>query len=244
MKTIRTTNRTRRQLMVVLAAPLIVSGFAVHRPARAAQTKTEQRDVSGFNEVLFDSVGELRIEQGGSESLSIEAEPDVLSKITSRVEGKRLVLGMSSGRVVAREPIVFRLQVRELRRLEMRSAGEARLAALDAGSLALVVSGSGDIDCENITAKKLDVRVPGSGSVSLAGGRADSLHIAIGGSGTVDAGGVTSQTAEASVDGSGDVTVGATERLKASIGGAGTVRFRGNPKVEQSITGAGTIERE
>ncbi|MEO8247778.1 MAG: hypothetical protein ABI589_00260, partial [Burkholderiales bacterium] len=111
MNTLKSTNRTRRQLMLALAAPLVAAGFAAHRTARAAETKTEQREVSGFNEVVFDAVGELKVEQGGRESLSIEAEPDVLRKITSQVQGKRLLLGFSAGNVVAREPIVFRLAV-------------------------------------------------------------------------------------------------------------------------------------
>ena len=229
---------------LALASPLMLAGLAMHRGAHAAQTKTETRDVSGFDGVVFAAAGDLSIEQAPRESLTIEAEPEVLRKITSEVHGHKLTLGFGAGNVIARAPIRFRLQVRELRALELRTSGSAHLGALDTDRLSLLLSGSGDIDGERITANKLDVRLSGSGTVSLSHGQVDRLRIEIGGSGTVDAAGLQSRDAQVSVDGSGDVRLTAADHLVVRIGGSGSVRYAGNPQLEQSITGAGTVERD
>ena len=54
---------------------------------------SESRDVSGFDEVELRGVGNLSIRQTGSESLSVEAEEDVLPKIRTEVVNNRLIIG-------------------------------------------------------------------------------------------------------------------------------------------------------
>ena len=46
----------------------------------------EVRDVSDFQEVALEGVGTLVIEQGETESLTIEAEPKVLQRIETEVQ--------------------------------------------------------------------------------------------------------------------------------------------------------------
>lgn len=57
---------------------------------------TEEREVSDFDRVELASDGELMLTQGGSESLIIEAEDNVMSYITSEVRGGTLVLGLKT----------------------------------------------------------------------------------------------------------------------------------------------------
>jgi hypothetical protein len=54
---------------------------------------SEARDVSGFDKVELKGVGNLSLEQTGSESLTVEAEEEVLPKIRTEVENKRLIIG-------------------------------------------------------------------------------------------------------------------------------------------------------
>jgi hypothetical protein len=56
----------------------------------------ESRQVSGFTKIELSGSGELKIEQTGTESLTISAEDNVLPKITSEVSdntGARPVRG-------------------------------------------------------------------------------------------------------------------------------------------------------
>ena len=240
---LRAMNRSRRVWLLWTGSALAV---AAAQPAavRAAQTAVETRSVSGFDEVVFAAAGELEIVQAPRERLTIEAEPEVLRKITSEVHGRQLVLGFTSGQVIARAPIRFRLEMPNLRMLELRSAGTVQIGPLDAERVSLRLSGSGDIRLDRLSAQDLALRLSGSGSVSIARGQVDAQRIELGGSGTVDTAGLASQTAEASISGSGDVRLAASKHLKASISGSGSVRYAGHPQLVPSITGAGTIDRD
>jgi hypothetical protein len=126
----------------VLRASSLAMALAatVPGPARAA---TETRPVSGFDEVVFAVAGEVRIDQGPRETLTLEAEPAVLRKITTEVQGRRLVIGLAPGKVETQEPIRTRIGVRTLRAFESRTAGEVRIGPLQSDALALVLAGGG-----------------------------------------------------------------------------------------------------
>ena len=57
------------------AASAAVLAAALAEPAQAA---TETRSVADFDQVVFAVAGEVSIEQGPSETLTLEAEPAVL----------------------------------------------------------------------------------------------------------------------------------------------------------------------
>ncbi len=242
-RNLRAMNRSRR-VWLLWAGTVLAVAAAQPSVVRAAQTALETRSVSGFDDVLFAAAGQLEIVQAQRERLTIEAEPEVLRKITSEVQGRQLVLGFTSGHVIARAPIRFRLEMPNLRMLDLQSAGTVQLGPLDVESLSLSLSGSGDIRLDRLNARSFGLRLSGSGSVSIAGGQVDSQRIELGGSGTVDTAGLASQTAEASIIGSGDIRLTASKHLKASISGSGNVRYSGHPQLVSSITGAGTIDRE
>ena len=230
--------------MMLASGSLLLAAWAARRPARAAETARETRAVSGFHEVVFSAAGELYVNQAEPESLTIEAEPAVLRKITSSVSAGRLTLGFAPGNVVARELIRFRLQVRDLRAFELQSSADVHIGPLETDRLALALPGSGDIRLDRLAAQRLELRIGGSGTVTVQGGRVDEERIELAGSGTVDTVGLSSRDAQVVIDGSGDVRLAAADRLAVRIGGAGSVRYRGNPEVTQTITGAGVVERD
>jgi hypothetical protein len=219
-----------------LAIGLVVGGLAL-----AAATATEVRELAAFDEVVWDAVGELVVEQSHRERLSIEAEPAVLRKIVAEVSERRLRIGFAPGSIPTRQPIRFRLETRQLVALETRGSGSVRIAALTTPKLLLALDGSGDIQLAQLSARSLEVRLPGSGHVAIAGGQVDSQRVAIDGSGSYSALGLVSRHAEVSIGGSGEVRVAAGERLTAGIAGSGVVLYRGHPQIAQSITGAGSV---
>src|SRR5687767_3096890 len=93
---------------------------ALFAPAQAA---TETRGVADFDEVVFAVPGEVSINQGPRETLTLEAEPAVLRKITTEIRGRRLLIGLAPGRVETQQPIRMKLGVRTLRAFESRTIG-------------------------------------------------------------------------------------------------------------------------
>jgi hypothetical protein len=183
----------------------------------------ESRDVSGFDEVELRGVGNLSVEQTGSESLAVEAEGDVLPKLTTEVVNDRLIIGPKPGTTVqTTKPINYKLTVEALDTLE--------------------VSGSGDVEAEGINTDRLAVTIGGAGSAKV-GGEADEQEIDISGSGAYRAGNLESNEAKIGVSGAGSAIVNASEKLDANVSGVGSVEYLGDPTVEQDVSGAGRVSK-
>ena len=184
---------------------------------------SEARDVSGFNEVELKGVGNLSLEQTGSESLTVEAEEDVLPKIRTEVENKRLIISPERNTSInTNKPINYKLTVKDLNTLE--------------------VSGSGNVEAEDINTDELAVTIGGAGDVEIRGS-ADSQEIEISGSGEYKAGDLESKEATIDVRGSGLATVNVSDELEAEVSGSGSVEYIGDPMVQQEVSGAGEVRK-
>ena len=184
---------------------------------------SEARDVSGFTEVELKGVGNLSLEQTGSESLTVEAEEDVLPKIRTEVENKRLIISPERNTSInTTKPINYKLAVKDLNSLE--------------------VSGSGNVEAKDINTDELAVTIGGTGDVEIRGS-ADSQEVEISGSGEYRAGDLESKEATIDVRGSGLATVNVSDELEAEVSGSGSVEYIGDPMVQQEVSGAGEVRK-
>ncbi|MEJ8853277.1 head GIN domain-containing protein [Variovorax robiniae] len=210
-----------------------------------ARAETESRNVADFDEVVFSVAGEVSIEQGTRESLSIEAEPKVLRKITTEVRDRRLVIGLSQGKVETNQPIRMKLAVRNLRAFDSRTTGEISIGPLRTETLVLTLAGGGSIRLDRLeNARTLDVRIAGSGEVTVGGGKVTAQKLSITGNGTYAAPRLASENADVTISGNGEVRLAASAKLDVRISGIGNVRYSGNPAITRSIQGIGSIEKD
>ncbi len=227
----------------MLALPACLAVASLARAATPATIATEERPVAGFDDVAWDATGELTIEQTGRERLVIEAERDVLRRIVTRVQGQRLEIGFAPGRVESKLPIRFRLEVRQLRRLELRGSGRTVVGALRADELMLALHGSNELRMESLHAHRVELVHAGAGDVLIRRGRVDAQRIVLEGSGTVDATALDARSSDVLLSGAGQVRLAAEHRLAARIDGSGDIVYRGQPQVTQVVRGAGDVRR-
>jgi len=214
-------------------------------PSGAAQTATESRSVADFDEVVSTVPGEVSVEQGPRESLTLEAEPAVLRKITAEVHGRRLLIGLAPGKVETDQPIRMKLGVLTLRGFESRAVNAISIGPLRSDALALVLAGSGSIRVERLeNARNLDVRITGAGDVAVGGGQVTTQQLAITGIGTYSAPRLASERVDVAIDGNGEVQLAASTTLAVRIGGVGHVRYHGDPAVTRSIRGIGSVDKD
>ena len=196
------------------------SGYTVG----SGTARTEQRSVSGFSAVELGGSGEVRVEQGTSESLTIEADDNILPLLTSEVSGDTLVLGAKSGAAYStRTPVTYRVTVTDLTGLR--------------------VSGSGEITATGIDGTALEIAITGSGTITVDG-TADRLTVDISGSGGYSGGSFTTRAADVTISGSGDAVVDATATLRATISGSGSVTYLGDPAVTEDVSGSGEVRKQ
>ena len=193
-------------------------------PATAGSGQaTEGRQVHGVTGVELASFGELQIDQTGTESLTIEAAPDVLPKLTSGVSGGVLRLRLAPGTTIrSTTPVVYHLTVADLN--------------------AIAVSGAGKVTASNLRADRLGVRIGGAGRITVAG-TVNSQVVTISGTGRYDGEDLQSATAEVTVNGAGAAVVRVDTGLTATVNGVGSVEYIGSPQVTRKINGVGSVKQ-
>ena len=185
---------------------------------------SQTRSVSGFSTVELAGVGTVLVEPGATESVTVEADDNILPLLTSDVSGDTLVLGTEPGSSISpRTPISYRVTVTDLS--------------------GLLVSGSGDITAGGAAGPAFEVGISGSGTIT-ASGTTDRLSVDISGSGDFAGGSLTARDVDVTVSGSGSALVHASGSLHASISGSGDVRYLGEPTVTQDVSGSGEVVRQ
>lgn len=202
---------------------------------------SEARQVSGFERVELSGAGSLDIIQDGSESLTVETDDNVMQYITSEVRDGTLHLGMDFGlRSFLPSHLHFTLHVKDLTGINASGSWDMVSESIETGDLSIIISGSGKVIVNALTADKLDTRVSGSGELDLTG-EAKQHNIDISGSGKYLAGGLRTQGTTIGISGSGNVTVWASETLAVNVSGSGNVSYYGSPKVSFDQSGSGNV---
>jgi hypothetical protein len=204
--------------------------------------------LAGWGDLAVETVPE------GPERLTIEADETLLPRLTSRVQGGRLRLGLDLAwwewltwwiewLFIADKSVHYQLSVRQLEGLSLTGAGKAAANRIESEHCSLRISGSGRIGVGEVHVSSLATAISGSGDVELGGGSADLHEVSISGSGSLRAGGVQTQTATVAISGSGRVEVDAQQALEVRITGSGSVAYRGQPQLSQQITGSGRVRQ-
>ncbi len=205
---------------------------------------TEERAVSGFNQVTLSGLGDLTIVQGDTESLTIEADDNIINRITTEVIGSRLVIGMEPGfNFNLPKGIQYRLTVKDLTKIEITGFGNVEMDSLKTDKLTLQLTGSGNINLGDLTADSLDLTISGFGSADVAGSVQDQ-EVTITGSGNFDAEDLQSETANVTIGGFGSANIWVKSALDVRITGSGSVDYYGSPSVTQDVTGFGSVNNK
>ena len=218
---------------------MMIVGIALFRGS--GDVITETKEVSNFDSIALSGSGEVVIVQGGNETLTIETDDNVMEHVKAEVRGGRLELGFEDGlNLISPTRLIFSVGVDDLSELSISGSGDIEADNLDTNRLKMTVSGSGDVQIGHLTADEVEAMIGGSGEIDLAG-EATTQDVTISGSGKYRGGDLLGESVEVKVNGSGDATVWATESLTADINGSGSVGYYGRPSINMSGSGSGDI---
>jgi hypothetical protein len=203
---------------------------------------TETRDVSDFSGVQLMTSGNATITVGEANSLTIEAEDNIMPLLTSEVRSGVLELGTASNTSISTSRgWQYTITVESLDLLEITGSGDATVNGTVDSNLRVQIAGSGDATLSAVDSADLQVEISGSGDVDASGSATD-LTVRIAGSGSFHGFDLTSEDAAATVTGSGRVEVHATGNLSATVAGSGDITYDGSPSVSESVTGSGDVQ--
>jgi len=238
-----------RSITKFLLAVLLVSGAAYTiAPTKAfAQQKTEDRHLSGFHAVDVGGPFDVKLTQGTTESVRVEAPEEVISRITTEVENGVLKIynkhneNFHFGDLFRHKKILVYVTIKDVNSIVVSGSGDVDFRnGLHGDKLSLRVSGSGDVNGA-LEVKTLETSISGSGDVSISG-HAETSAVRVSGSGDYSGRGLITQNTDVHVSGSGDASIYASNKVDASVSGSGDISYGGHPKsVYKAKSGSGDI---
>jgi hypothetical protein len=233
---------SRRALVICAALALALPAFAETVRGNGV-IRTQARSVTGFHAIGLGSGARVEVKQGETESVTVEADENLLPLIETKVDGGELeIKPVRRNLSLESKSIRIVVQAKQVDALAVGGSGTIASDAIKSAKLQLEVGGSGTIDLKRADAERVSIQVGGSGDVNI-GGAAKRVAIEIGGSGNVDGAKLVSDEAQVTIAGSGDTSVGVRNELQVTIAGSGGVNYTGDPKVRSTVVGSGRIKR-
>lgn len=181
---------------------------------------TESREVSGFHEIDLSGSGRVVVEVSGTESLTIEAEDNIMPLLETTVTDGRLRLDARSS-ISPTVEVVYTITAATLDGVVVSGSGIVRATAIEGSEFRVDISGSGDVEAEGTVTGLLSVSISGSGGF--------------------DGGSLIAPVGQVDVSGSGNALVSVTDDLEVTVSGSGDVEYLGSPAVELDVSGSGNV---
>lgn len=182
----------------------------------------QARPAGSFTNVIADDAMDVEITIGPRFAIELEGDDNLIDRIRTDAENGTLHLRVR-GSYRVRRPMLARVTMPRLERVNLEASGDARVSGINGGRLNLIGQGSGSFDVDGAV-DEVEVHINGSGNADLDGLRAREAHILI--------------------NGTGDARAHVVDGIYAKVNGTGRILYRGRPRrVTEEVNGTGAIRR-
>lgn len=243
--------------------------LAVMPFAQAADWVAQEYPVKDFSEISMGGAAVIEVTQGDSEYLRVEADPEVMKRVSVDLSSKRLTLAVKSksGGLMKwfnnnDDKVRFVVRVKTLTRLELSGAAHAKVAPLNQVGFVLDASGASHALFDGLEGKIMAINLSGAShavverinvaqqTFGLSG--AANLHINqessaeevkanVSGASHIHAKPLKAKSANVEANGASSIDIYVTETLTAEASGASTVNYYGKPTAKTKSSGAGHV---
>lgn len=232
----------------ILLVCLLLASCGFQSVSGSGKVIAETRDISGFTAVTLEGIGEVTIEQGTRESLTIEAEDNLIEYFDITVKNSTLIIGIKDEyqtvSLQPTQPVKFQVTVRDLEAVTLAGSGSITTGDLETTNFDISLLGSGHITTGNLTTEAVTINLAGSGNISIGKVTANSLSSSTLGSGGITIEKLTADSVDVSIPGSGDLTLtGTVGDQQIDIRGSGSYEASGlqSESATISIAGSGDV---
>jgi hypothetical protein len=202
----------------------------------------EDRSISGFTELEVSGAFEIVLTQGNTESLTIEADENIMGNIKTRITGNTLEIytkGTIRNYRVMRVYITFK----QLESIDLSGAVKVTAdQSLQFDRLDLDISGACIIEFD-MEADRLDLDLSGASKLYL-NGYANYMDADCSGSSKLMLSGLKTKRISFESSGASTAEFWVTESLDVESSGASNVRYKGNPAtVNVENSGASSVKK-
>ena len=179
---------------------------------------SEQRTLPQFSSITIDSKSNVVIEQGSTQSVSVESQE--LNNVETSVTNETLHINGKSSKINITIPTLNAISIGGLGDVNVNSTFQNE-------TFTLKISGNGKI-ITPVKTGKLYVKISGNGKLKL-NGTANDLEMDISGNGKLDAEELHVKNVTANISGIGKCLIDVTDNLEVNISGNGTVYYKTEP---------------
>ena len=205
---------------------------------------SEERTVTEFDRIEVSGSADVFISNGSDYSVIVETDSNILPLIETEVHGAELEIGIKKNTSIRKTSgIKVYVTTPTLNGVEVSGSGNISSDdSFTSSSFDIDVSGSGDLDFQDIITDYLIVDISGSGDVDVASSENTENHkIDISGSGDVNLLNMPTTHSNIKISGSGSGIVNVSNSLHVKISGSGDIRYAGTPTITTDITGSGDV---
>jgi hypothetical protein len=204
--------------------------------------ETRNVPVQSFSALKSSGIFELKMSQGGSESVKLEGDQNLLQYISVRNEGSKLIIDMDklndkNINFKTKNKLKVYVTFKNINSMDLSMIGNVNnTGGMSFTDLDIQNKSVGDLDL-NLTANKINMKNKGVGNVKLTG-KAQDANIENKGVGSMEAGSFAVRTMILENSGVGSVEVNAEKDIKVKSSGIGSVKNKGAapmPKKNRSI---------
>lgn len=231
----------------------MVSALLLTVSVYAESKVSENRKLSGFEEIEINGSPKVVYTQGKTFSVKVEGERESVENIETTVRGKTLeirnkgkygIINFSFGS--SKEAVVY-VTSPDLISVTLNGSGDfISKTRVDTDNMKILLKGSGDIDFKDIICNKCDMSLIGSGDLEVDRLESISSSLTLIGSGDVKVGQWRVDDTDISLKGSGDISVtfaGGCRNVNCVLQGSGDITLKGEVKrMKKQKSGSGDID--
>lgn len=251
-----------KKLILLLSLSIILLSSCSKEFFGSGVIVLEDREVESFHSVESTCSIDVIILEGDIQTLSIEADDNLIDKITTRVHNNTLEIDVEPGTYRTTSMTAF-ITIPRLREIKSSGSGDFEFSGFRAlNELKIENNGSGDVEMiDYIDVDHLIIENDGSGDVEIKGdfenvdinnngsgdidarGSVFELDIRNSGSGKINAFKLEANTCNLRNFGSGNAYIRCTETLNVQNTGSANVYYKGSANVTIQNTGSGSVRK-
>jgi hypothetical protein len=202
----------------------------------------QTRELSSFSSLEVGGAFQVFLTQGDKESVTVEADENLLPVIVTEVRGNKLII-RTSDEIHDSKAMNIYLTFKDLNKMEISGAcklsGEQKFTFSD---LDLECSGASDVTLR-MTAGDIDLDFSGASHVELYG-NAGSVNLDLSGASDMDALELEADKYNADISGASHAKIFVKNELTSDVSGAASLKYKGEPSiVNNDISGAASVKK-
>lgn len=241
----KTIQKSTFALIVLLLSMMHLAGACVLNPFAVSgngKMVTEQRPVSNFTALEVSSAFSVELSQGDAESLSIEADENLMKFIRTEVRGGVLKIYVDEP-VNSSKGLKAILTFKSLESMDFSGAVNVKgMNSMHFDQLEVELSGATELALD-LQAASLGLDVSGASKISLAG-EAKNVDADCSGASKIFAENLKTSTFSFESSGASKAEIWVTDELRVSASGASSIRYKGEvKKIKVDTSGASSVEK-